>query len=296
MHIIITEVGPACHWNRGIILESVYAITFITCPKTWVYGIRYALRKVRDSRNLFLFNFIEGVLLKYGSTGGGEGRRRQPSRNKASLHTTIRSLMNIDSAIDAANKRSITPKALLNQLSGDWQEGGVFGARKLIAMEIICICTMIGLIEDSSFSAHTEITETQTKRRLADFGIKSPAELADLVRIVAIRFCNGCYITAENLICEVLRDGSNRKRRRKKKDGKDIGPNAFDTVMKGQLIYDMIEDRLFGKQMQGSQKWERIELEQISHCGFYDPYLKWWEIGREILRGGDQSIPINVKM
>ena len=40
--------------------------------------------------------------------------------------------------------------------------------------------------------------------------------------------------------------------------------------------------------------WERIHLESIGHSGFYDPYLKWWEIGEEILRGEDVSIPIKV--
>ena len=43
-------------------------------------------------------------------------------------------------------------------------------------------------------------------------------------------------------------------------------------------------------------KWERIELKSIRHSGLYDPYLKWWEIGEEILREPDQSIPINVKV
>jgi len=282
IHVILTEVGPACGWNRAVILEAIYAITFITCPKTWVIGIRYAVGKLSSSRNMFLFNFIEGALIICGSTGGGEGRRRQPSRNKATLHTTIRSLMNLEEAIDLANFRDIGPKRLLEIMSGDWYKGGLFGARKLIAMEIMCIATMSGLIRDEKYAKYAEISETHTRRRLKAYGIVTQAELADLVRIVANKFCNGCCITAENLICEVLREDNGQHDR-----------IAFDTMMKGQGIYDLIEGHLARCKIGQKGGWEFVSRNRMKHNSKYNPYFKWWEQGDDILAGDDVDIAIN---
>ena len=282
MEVIINEVGPACDWNRAVILEAIYAITFITCPKTWVLGIRYAIRKLDSSRNMFLFNFIEGALCSCGSTGGGEGRRRQPSRNKATMHTTIQSLMNLEEAVDLANFRDVGPKRLLEIMSGDWYKGGLFGAKKLIAMEIMCISTMSGLIKDEKYARYAEISETHTRRRLKAHGITTQAELADLVRIVANKFCGGCCITAENLICEVLREDNGRNER-----------VAFDTIMKGQGIYNLICGRLARCELGQKMKWKFISIKKIKHNNKYNPYLKWWEHGKEILTEDDMDIAIN---
>jgi len=286
MDVMVNEVGPRTDWNKAILMEGIYAITFITCPKTWVIGIRYALDKVKDGKKMFLLNFIEGILDKYGKTGGGEGKRRQPSRNKASMHTIVKSLMNFDSAIKLANQRNPGPKTVLNRMSGSWKQNGIFGARKLLSTEMMVLATMIGLIERPEYALYAEISETETKDRLKDFEIKTEAELADLVRIVAIEFCGGCVLTAENLICEVLRE--------RKKGKKGNAQNAFDTMMKGQYLYDIANGYLVRKSMKRNAKWTQVSLGPIGMNNNYTPYLEWWKWGSLVLEQKDIEIPIRL--
>ena len=284
VHVMVNEVGPACHWNKAVMIEAIYAITFITCPKTWVLGIRHAIKMLSENKEMFIMNFIKGALQECGSTGGGGGKRRQPSRNKATLHTTIQSLMNLDDAINSANFKDIGPKRLLEVLSGNWYQGGIFGARKLIATEMICIATLVGLITKEKYARYAEISETNTRRRLKEYGITTQADLADLVRIIADKFCNGCLLTSENMICEILRD---------ERKPTNVGGSAFDTVMKGQGIYDLINGKLHKSEIGGNGVWKTVERKRATYNRHYSPTMKWWENGNEILERDDENIAIN---
>ena len=203
------------------------------------------------------------------------------------MHTIVKSLMNFESAINLANKRNPGPKVVLNKMSGSWKQNGIFGARKLISTEMMVLAAMIGLIEDKQYASYAEISETETKVRLKEFGIITEAELSDVLRIVAIKFCGGCIMTAENLICEVLRERKNKNK------GKGKAWNAFDTMMKDQGIYDIVSGFLVVKEMKKRAKWDKVSLERIGMNDQYLPHLKWWEWGGVILNEDDIEVEIS---
>ena len=93
-------------------------------------------------------------------------------------------------------------------------------------------------------------------------------------------------LTAENLICEVLRE--------RKKGPKGNVQNAYDTMMKGQCLYDIVNGYLVRKSLENNAKWTKVSLGQIYMSECYTPHLEWWKWGSLILAEKDIEIPIRV--
>ena len=136
--------------------------------------------------------------------------------------------------------------------------------------DIVNVATKSGVVTNLKHVKNITVARnTETARRLKEFGITSDAHLREVVFILSVHLGIEDYQIVENLICETLRD----------KYGKNGQYLGVDTIAVDQPLYQFVEDVLYSIGRDG--KVEEINLNEVRRLHppkGYNPRLKWWDM------------------
>lgn len=253
----LQQVGEATSYDRGLLIEAVFAMSLTPSPSGWYNGIMHSLR-IRRGRNLIV-TFIEFMVQSYRCVSHGEGRRRQVSHGRSmSRRDLFQSLVNMSSLIDMATDNQDS-RRLLRRWAGNPSRGGLQGVGELIATEQIHVLTVLGVICTQRHAERVSISRgTMTYRRLEELGVTTDSHRLEIIRYVCGRMGIDPWV-GENGFCEWLR-GENRQ------DGR-----FFDTVVRGQGLYFMRDGGVV----------------EVDDAGEETPYAaREWAFGRAPMAGG----------
>ncbi len=258
----LLELGYATKYDRGILLEAVFAMCLTPSPSGWYNGIMHCLR-IRRGSNL-ITTFIKFMTDSYGHVSHGEGRRRQVSHGREITEEQLfQSLVNMANLVDEANGK-IKSRALLKKWAGTPQRGGVYGSGELIAHEQIHVLTLLGVVSHRRHVDRVTISRgTGTYRRLEAMGVESDSHRSEVVRYVGHRAGVEPWVV-ENGFCEWLRA-------RRGNAGRYV-----DTIVRGQSLYFLRGDGVVEVDSSGVETTTRPRHWEWGRAVMEDGHL-WWE-------------------
>ena len=147
---------------------------------------------------------------------------------------------------------------------------GARNVKDLTAHDIVNVATKVGIITNQSHIRNITVARnTETARRLRNFGVESDAHLREIVYMLALELDIDDNQIVENMICETLRlyegGGSN----------KYVG---VDTIGVDQPLYQFINNVLTRVTRDGSSEINISDMKKKHPPRKYDPMYKWWNI------------------
>ena len=254
------ELGRMYGFDKAFLFEAVYAMSLCPSPSGWYQGIMAAAES-RNGGNL-ITSFIEYMVRVHGSVSAGQFRRRQPSHNRTMLRRMpFWSCSNMN--------RTITPHGeghdIRRQLSRSAADGGVHGAGELIAQEQMTVVEMAGTVGNDSIVDSVVIgANTQTATRLQGMGVRSAENRAELLNFISASIREGTMYS-ENLMCEVGRDGATS------------AFHAYDTLARGQPIYEEVLGMLFRMDDTGFTEHMGTIPWEFGLAMYNDDAIFWWD-------------------
>ena len=255
-------LGRKFGYDKGILMEAVYAMCLSPSPAGWYMGIMAVVDNL-GGRNLIIA-FIDYMVEVHRSVSAGPGRRRQPSHGRGidtkELFVSIRNL--------ARHATLASSSASTRDIVRGWTRhssaGGVHGVGELICQEQIYVLTGASYIRNLDHINNVFLSRgTETVRRLATLGVLTPTHRAEVIRFLEARMRLGSRLL-ENGMCEWQRDENPRV-------------NVWrDTVASGQSLYTIKKGGVECMGVDGIPRTVGGVTWRYDMIG-YEHGVRWWD-------------------
>ena len=279
VHVIFEEVIPVYGWDIYVLCEVIYCMSLTPSAIGWRTGIRYALMARCNGDNIYE-NFIHEMVAKEGAVANCFGKKPRHQVHSGALITMFQAMTSMHNELHlfayACHPQAESRKLYEDMAAHESKKtsaGRLPGLRNvsdLTAYDIVNVATKAGVVTNLTHVKNITVARnTETARRLKDYGITTDAHLREVVIILSAELGIEDYQIVENLICETLRD----------KYGKGGQYLGVDTIGVEQPLYQFVEDVLYSIGRDGNV--EEINLDEVRRKNppkGYNPRLKWWDM------------------